>query len=303
MEKEKIKILTTSLEEPPGLDNMPQVSIIILTFNSSKYIESLIESLQEFKNTEILVVDNASRDETIKIVEKFKEVKIFKTGSNLGFSKGINFGAEKAKGEFLLFINPDSVFKNGNLDGLLQIFKEKENVGAVGGKMMSFDGNDEKSAGKFFNFFETVLLAFGLDEKFGVRFSPNHIKKVDFVSGGFMMISASLFKKLNGFDENFFMYIEDMELCFRIKKMGFDNYFTPESVVSHVGQGSSNKSFAIKNIYKGILYFYKKHKNRVEYILIKLLFSLKAISVYAIGILTNNSYYKNTYKDAFLSIK
>lgn len=282
---------------------MIEVSIIILTYNSSKYIDGLIKSLKSFKNTEILIIDNASSDDTVKLAKKNEEVKVLETGSNLGFSKGINYGVERSKGEYLLFINPDSIFKNGSIEDMLKIYKEEENVGAVGGKMISYSGIDEKSAGKFFNFFETVLLTLGLDEKFGVRFSPNEVRRVDFVSGGFMMVPSKLFKDLGGFDENFFMYIEDMELCYRIKKKGFDNYFTPEPVISHAGQGSSNKGFAIKNIFKGILYFYKKHKNPLEYFLVKLMFCLKSIGVYTLGIITNNSYYKNTYKDALSVIK
>ena len=283
---------------------MAQVSIIILTYNSAKYIKDLLKSLKDFaKDQEIIIVDNDSKDETVKLSRKFDEIKVFETGKNLGFAKGINFGAEKAKGDFLLFINPDAVFRKGKLEDLISVFEKNEKVGVVGGKLIDYHGKEEKSAGKFFNFFETITLALGLDEKFNLRLSPREVSKVDFVSGGFMMVEANLFKKLGGFDEKFFMYVEDMEFCYRVKKEGREVYFSPDVIISHAGQGSSNKTFAVVNIYKGILYFFKKHKSILEYVIIKLIFCSKAIALYLLGIILNNSYYKNTYKEAFLAIK
>jgi GT2 family glycosyltransferase len=277
---------------------MPEVSIIILTYNSSRFIESLLKSLKEFgKGSEILVVDNASNDDTVKIAKRFEEVRVVETGKNLGFAKGNNYGAEKAKGNFLLFINPDTLFNKGNLTDFLKHFKENEKIGIIGGKMIGYDKKPEKSAGKFFNFLATIFVVLGLDEKTGVRFSPNKFSKVDFVSGGFMMVRTDIFRKLNGFDENFFMYVEDMELCFRAKKMEFFTYFSPEIEISHSGQGSSNRSFAVVNILKGIIYFYRKHKSGLEFQLIRLLIKSKALSIYILGKLTNNSYYINTYSE------
>lgn len=282
---------------------MSEVSIIILTYNSARYIDPLLNSLKDYsKDFEIIVVDNDSKDETVKIAKKFGFVKVFQTGKNLGFAKGINYGAERAKAKYLLFINPDAVFEKGNLYEMIKLFEKFENVGIVGGKMISHNGESEKSAGKFFNFFQTLLIVLGLDEKLGVRFSPENVNKVDFVSGGFMMVKSSVFKEIGGFDENFFMYVEDMELCYTAKKLGYETYFTPDVVISHKGQGSSNKSFAILNIYKGIVYFFKKHKNIFQYYIVKFSLSLKAIAVYLLGVVTNNNNYKNTYKEAFLAI-
>jgi len=283
---------------------MPEVSIIILTYNSESYIEGLLRSIKDFaKDQEIIIVDNSSSDETVKIAKRFDFANVVETGENLGFAKGINSGAKKANGKFLLFINPDAAFEKGKIEDMTQIFDSRDKVGVVGGKLIGKDGEYEKSAGKFFNFFESIMIALGLDEKFGLRYSPEKLMKVDFVSGGFMMVEAKLFHKLNGFDEKFFMYVEDMELCYRVKKDGYNVYFTPEVVISHVGQGSSNRSFAVINIYKGIVYFFKKQKPAFQYIIIKLIFCAKAIALYLLGIILNKSYYKSTYKEAFMAIK
>jgi GT2 family glycosyltransferase len=297
----KIKTQITNWEEPPGLGKfMAQVSIIILTYNSAQHIDKLLKSLDSFRDdAEILIVDNASTDETVKIARKFGEkVKVYETGGNMGFAKGINFGSEKAKGEYLLFINPDSIFKKGSLIDMISVLEENEKAAVVGGKMISESGVSERSAGKFFNLWETLLIVLGLDEKLGVRFSPDKLTKVDFVSGGFMMVKSNIFKRLSGFDENFFMYVEDMEFCYRVKKAELETYFTPAVAISHKGQGSSNRTFAVVNIYKGIIYFYKKHKGNFQYNIVRSLLWLKACGIYLVGRLTNNEYYVKTYKEA-----
>jgi len=284
---------------------MAKISIIILTYNSSAYILNLIKSLISLRDEfEIIVVDNASTDDTLKLVESsgLKVQKVIKLPKNIGFAGGINAGAKVSSGEYLLFLNPDTVFEHGTIKDLLKIYEKNEKVGIVGGKMIDENGNPERSAGRFFNLFEVLITVLGLDEVFGVRFSPKKFTKVDFVSGGFMMVKKDLFEKLRGFDEKFFMYVEDMEFCFRAKKIGINTYFTPNAVVSHKGQGSSNRGFAIIHIYKGLLYFYRKHKSNIQFKIVKFLLQSKALTIYMLGRMTNNSYYTQAYKNALTGI-
>jgi GT2 family glycosyltransferase len=130
----------------------------------------------------------------------------------------------------------------------------------------------------------------------------NKKTSVDWVSGGFMLIRASVFKKLGGFDEHFFMYIEDMELCYRLKKAGLKVIYYPEAKAKHVGQASSNRTFAIINIFKGISYFYKKHRSLIEYYIVKSLLMIKALIAIFIGIVSGNAYLRRTYKQALHEI-
>lgn len=280
---------------------MVKTSIIILTYNSAEYIEKLIKSVHEFNkgdDFEILIVDNASSDKTLQIAKKAgSKVKIFETGVNLGFAAGINAGARQAKGAYLLFVNPDAVWAEGSIHDFFKVFQRNEKIGIVGGKLLDKSGRSEKNAGKFYGFWGSVLLSLGLDETLGVRLSPEKIRKVDFVSGGFMMVPSSIFKKLSGFDEKFFMYIEDMELSFRAKKAGILTYFTPLPALIHIAQGSSNRSFAIRNIFHGILYFHKKHGSILSYLLIKILLGIKANLLVIVGKLINNRYLIDTYSN------
>lgn len=273
-------------------------SIIILTYNSSRFIEGLLKSIKDFaKDSEVLVVDNDSSDETVKLAKKFDFVKVLETGENLGFAKGINYSVKKASGDFLLFLNPDAVFKSGKIEDLISVFDDSS-VGVAGGKLLSFEGKTEKSAGKFFNFWEALAIILGLDEALGVRFSPDSTRAVDFVSGGAMTVRRLAFEKVGGFDENFFMYLEDMDLCYRMKKAGYKTIFTPGIVITHAGQGSSSKEFAVLNIYKGLLYFYKSRKSKLEYYLVRFGLQTKARLVYILGRITDNSYYTKTYGKA-----
>lgn len=280
---------------------MIKTSIIILTYNSEKYIDKLINSIFEFNREEefeIIVVDNKSSDKTVAAAKKFRDkIKVFETGANLGFAKGINYGAKKASGEYLLFLNPDAMWNSGSLSDFYKVFFRSERIGIVGGRLVSHNGRDEKSAGKFFGLTQTVAITAGLDELLGVRVAPKKTQRVDFVSGGFMMVKAEIFKKLHGFDENLFMYIEDMELCYRALAHGVLTYFTPDVSAIHEGQGSSNRSFAVQNIFKGILYFHKKNGNKISYNLIYMLFKLKSRSLVLIGKMLNNRYLVDTYRD------
>ena len=140
---------------------MPKVSIIILTYNSSLYISDLIKSINA-KNPnahdyEIIIIDNASTDDTLKKIEPFNdEIVIKKNESNFGFAKGINEGSRHAKGEYLLFINPDTKFEEGNINNLVSIFDKFENAGIVGGKLVDKKGYAEKSAGQFFGLTQII---------------------------------------------------------------------------------------------------------------------------------------------------
>ncbi len=281
------------------------ITVIILTYNSEKYIKKLLDSLIEKYITqikeekiEILVADNASQDETIQMVKAYKGlVSVLDNEANLGFAKGNNAASKKAKGEYLLFINPDAEFDKGDIESLMQNL-EHDHVGVVGGRILTFNGNKELSCGKFYTFFNIFLLCLGLEEKLGVRFSPHKSTDVDYVSGGFMGISKKVFSENRGFDEHYFMYVEDQDLCYRLRKKGLMTYFSDAATIKHIGQGSSNRAFAIINIYKGLSYFQKKHMSKFSYTTSIFLLSFKAQALRMLGILTRNKYLSETYGQA-----
>lgn len=275
------------------------VSIIILTYNSGKYIGRLLEGIELFNkglDYEVIVADNNSDDDTLELVQNYiSKVKVIKNTENVGFAKGINIGAKKAKGEYLLFINPDAEWRQGVIDDFVSLFEKDKAIGVIGGKIINRQGGKENSAGHFLKSYQVLVMSLGLDDLFGVRFSPSKLCEVDFVSGGFMAVRKKLFGRLGGFDKNLFMYMEDMEFCFRVKKEGLKVMFEPNVQIVHEGQASSNRGFAVKNIYKGLFYFHKKHGTPFSYFFIRSILILKARTLVALGKIVNNKYLVDTY--------
>nr|MBI5455861.1 glycosyltransferase family 2 protein [Candidatus Levybacteria bacterium] len=285
------------------------LSIIILNYKTKDLTTACINSIvEQYKKElddnkfEIIVIDNNSQDESFETLSGLQSaisnLKIIESKENLGFAKGCNLAASKARGENLLFLNSDTEIKDQGFLKMVNFISQNKNIGILGGKLKNLDGTSQLSSGKFYSLFNLFLVLLGFNELFGLRQSPNVIKKVDWVSGGCFMIRKDVFQKVKGFEKDFFMYIEDMELCFRVKKKGYLTYFYPEIMLFHKELGSSNRTFAIVNIYKGILLFYKKHKSNPEYLLAKLMLKSKALILVVLGKISNNKYLKDTYLEA-----
>ncbi len=286
---------------------MTNLSIVILNYNTADLTINCINSINEQYGKElekdefeIILVDNGSTDDSVKKISKIKNkisnFKIIESKENLGFSKGCNLGAKNATGEYLLFLNSDTEIKDQGFKKMVNFLNEKKEIGILGGKLKNPDGSNQLSSGKFYNLFNLFLMLFGFN-KF-LRESPNETKKVDWVSGASLMIRRNLFEKLGGFDKDIFMYMEDMEICFRAGKKGFSTYFYPEIMLFHKELGSADKTFAILHIYSGIIHFYKKHKSKIELLIAKTMLFTKAFLLNTFGKLTKNSYYINTYGQA-----
>jgi N-acetylglucosaminyl-diphospho-decaprenol L-rhamnosyltransferase len=292
---------------------MVNLSIIVLSYNTKDLTLACLKSIfSEYKKEleekiiEIIVVDNSSSDGSQKAISGLQVLipsfKFIQNKINLGFGKGCNLGAKSAAGKYLLFLNSDTEILDKGFIGMTKFLEENLTIGILGGKIVNSDGSSQSSAGKFYNLLNLLFMLLGF-EKFGfLRSSPVTFKKVDWVSGACMMMGKKLFGKLSGFDEEIFMYVEDMEICYRAKKLGFLTYFYPDLSLKHKSLGSSNRTFAIINIYRGISYFYAKHKIRQEYLIAKMLLGFKARFLILIGYLTSNSELRSTYQKALLSI-
>ncbi len=277
------------------------VSIIILSFNTENLLRDCLLSLHKTLTTEheIIVVDNASKDGSTQMVEReFPKVVLIKNTENSGFAKGCTIGAKKAQGEYLLFLNSDIVLSHDPLPNFLSAINDNKANAVVGGLLENPNGTLQRSYGDFYTLKNVFLMLF-LGEKHEVkRFQGKEKSTVDWVSGGCMFVRREVFDRVGGFDEGFFMYIEDMEFCYRIKKAGYEVLVTPHVRVTHLGQGSSSKTFAIVNIFKGLLYFYKKHKSKVEYKVVKLMLKAKAYGAILIGTFLKKPTVVSTYRQA-----
>lgn len=291
-----------------------KLSIISLNFRKPELTIASMESLYttykdhfDQKEWEYIVVDNNSGDDSPKIlkkaIEKYKGFSFLQNPQNSGFGAGNNFGVSHAKGEYVLFLNNDTTISGKGIENMFSYLQLHPEIAILGGELRNIDGTTQASAGKFYTIFPLLLLLLGL-QRFGtVDKNPEKISKVDWVKGALLMIKRSVFEKLGGFDEQIFMYMEDMELCYRAKKHGYLSYFFPTEGILHKDQGSSNREFAIVNIYKNLLYFYKKHRPFWEYILVKLLLQSKAILLILYGKLFHKEYFVATYEKALTVVR
>jgi GT2 family glycosyltransferase len=175
-------------------------------------------------------------------------------------------------------------------------------IAILGGQLYNEDGSKQPSTGKFYTPWYAFLLLFG-GQKLGILDkSPSIIQPVDWVKGALLMIRKDDFDQLKGFDEKMFMYMEDMEFCYRAHLAGKSTYFYPEVHIIHKEHGSANKTFAIVNIYTNLLYFYKKHRSPLEYQTIKILSQMKARMLICIGKVTHTPYLTETYTRALDAI-
>lgn len=287
------------------------LSIVTLNYKKKELTIACMESLymqfkKEFESDEmeLIIVDNDSQDDSVPVLrkeikeKKYKNVQVIANSTNSGFGAGCNTGANASRGEFILFQNNDTVVKDGGILTMVRYMQEHPAIAIIGGQLRNFDGSLQPSTGKFYTLGYAALLLLG-GQRFGILDkSPKEIQKVDWVKGGLLMIRRDVFNQLNGFDEKIFMYTEDMEICYRAHKLGKDVYFFPNVMVLHKEHGSGNKSFAIANIYKNLLYFYKKHRSRAEYVAFKAMLVAKAKALIAVGKTRKNQYLIETYTKA-----
>jgi len=292
--------------------NKPVLSIISLNYKKKDLTAVSMRSLykyykKEFDNGdfEYIVVDNDSKDGSLeffrKEVKKYNNFKIVASKKNAGYGAGNNLGAKYASGDFMLFLNNDTQVQNTAFVNMLEFLKSHKEADFLGGELVTFDGKPQVSTGSFYSPISLIFYMLGM-QRFGfVDKNPTSIKRVDWIKGACFMVRRSVFEKLRGFDEQIFMYAEDMELCYRAWENGYGIWFYPGSKILHAEQGSSNRSFAIINIYKNLIYFYKKHRSKWEYVFVRFILQLKARILIVIGKICNNVYLQSTYEEALAS--
>jgi hypothetical protein len=291
---------------------MIDLSIVIVSYNTKKITEDCIESInRSLTNTrieyEIILIDNDSRDGSAQALQKIAQneashLVYFQSGSNLGFGRGNNFGVKKASGKYVLLLNSDTVVLNRAIEKLYNFYVENDKeVHFLGANLLNSDLTPQPSACKFFTLpvvFATLLLK---GDYWGLtRSSPNKFCQVDWISGACIMTKKKLYQRLNGFDKNIFMYMEEVDLLYRARKKNLNTFFYPESQIIHLGSASSSgKTFPILQVYRGFLFFYKKHYSIFHLLALRLILKFKALIAYLIGKIKGDQYLIKTYEEAF----
>jgi len=252
-----------------------QLSVIIVNYNSRLLLEQCIASVRKALHEiqgEIIVVDNNSTDGSKEYLpQRFTDVKLIFNNENSGFAKACNQGFKISSGKYVLFLNPDTIIPELSLAGCLSFFETHPDAGAVGVRMINGNGTFLKESKRgypsptasFYKLFGFTAIFPG--SKTFAKYYQGHlpekeVNSVEVLSGAFMMIRREVFEKINGFDEDFFMYGEDIDLSLRISKAGYKNYYLGNVSVTHLKGGSTtyNNKY-VKDFYDAMKLFVKKH--------------------------------------------
>jgi len=252
------------------------LSIVIVNWNAKDYLRKCLESI--YRNSESLVfevftVDNGSADGSAEMVRReFPKVILIENKDNPGFGRANNQALRNCNGEFVLILNPDTEVLAGALGVMADFLRQKEKAGAVGAKLLNSDGTVQFTCARNFPtlltefFWLTTLVRRFPDSKIVGHYlmsywDHNDRREVDCLSGSCIMARRDVLKGLGYFDENYFMYGEDVELCYRIKKGGWEIWYLPEAEIIHYGGGSSWKIAETAAIYDRIAMtiFFKKY--------------------------------------------
>ncbi len=252
------------------------LSIIIVNYNVKYFLEQCLRAVVNacgHITAEIIVVDNDSSDNSrLYFTGKFENVKFIWNSKNIGFGKANNLALQSATGDYILFLNPDTIIAEDCLEKCLEIFRTRKSFGALGVKMIDGSGNYLKESKRAFPSPLTSLYKLsGLCALFPHssifakyylgNLDENLDHEVDVVAGAFMMISKKALDKVGGFDEIFFMYGEDVDLSFRLQQSGLKNYFfTGTSIIHFKGESTKKGSLDyIRLFYGAMTLFVKKH--------------------------------------------
>ena len=269
---------------------MIEVSVVIVNYNTAKLtfdcIESIISKTKEL-DYEIIVVDNDSTDGSCDMLdEDFPAIKYIRNSKNVGFGKANNKGAEMARGDYILILNPDTMLTETTLSEMFKFSERQDNFGAAGVQFM--DGSGEYLPESKRNFPDLKVAGAKL-LGYSKYYYANHIKQndiaeVDILTGAFMFVKKEVYDKIGGFDEDFFMYGEDIDLSYRVTKAGFKNFYVGKSKVLHFkGESTIKDKSYLENFYGALSIFHKKHfPNRVGLYgivdsLISVMISLKSL--------------------------
>jgi len=247
------------------------LTIQIVNYNSRKNLRDCLGSVQknfpDYKNLQIIIINNDK--ERLEDIQRDFGVELIEKNENIGFGRAQNLGLRAAKGEFVFFLNPDTELFPLTIEKILEVFSIDEKVGIVGPIHLKEKNILDESC---FGFLRTPLSIIGSKILQKKQSLPTNIFETDWVSGGAMMARKELLLEIGGFDENYFMYFEDVDLCLRAKEKGWKIMVHPEAKIFHKsGQSFSSYHKKKRHYYRSQIYYVKKNFGRGWAWLVKIL--------------------------------
>jgi len=277
------------------------ISIVIVNYNVREFLRGALESVRRSLafgglEGEVFVVDNASRDGSAEMVRKeFPEVLLHALNENIGFGRANNLAMREAKGKYMLILNPDTILGEDTLQVMIDFMKAHPKTGVSGCKLLNADGSFQISCRRGFPTpWASFTKLFGLSTFFpnSPRFAQYNLTylpvdetyEIDALAGAFMLLSREAFEKTAGFDEDYFMYGEDIDLCYRIKKAGLAVYYVHSTSTVHFKGESTRRSVLneVKVFYEAMHIFVRKHYGNNPFFTVLLRFGIAARSLLAL---------------------
>jgi N-acetylglucosaminyl-diphospho-decaprenol L-rhamnosyltransferase len=264
------------------MGKMADLTVIILSWNTCAILEKCLDALDKFGDRipfETLVVDNGSTDGSQEMVRgKFPKVSLYQSEENLGFARGNNRGIDLTDGAHVLLLNSDAFLTEGALAALLKIIEQFPQAGIVGAQLVNPDGSFQASHSRFPGLWQEFLILSGLGRFFFGRFYPSRgpeIKKgpqkVDYVEGACLLVRREALENAGKLSEEFFMYAEEVDWCYAMKKAGWDVWYQPEARIVHVGGASSQNRRTSRegDLYRSRVIFFKKNYGPIKAFFLK----------------------------------
>lgn len=271
--------------------NKTDISIIIINYNLAEEIGNCLRSLlghidkQEGLNYEIIIVDNNSPEKKLPEIERqFRNERIsfYYLEENIGFGKGCNYGFSKAAGKYICFLNPDTLIQQDLFSPIINLFEEDESIGIIGPRQQVRGPFFDFSAGFYPNIIFELFNLLGIGVFFEgflvnllVKFSKSKSLEVDWILGAAIFIKADLFNSINGFDEDYFMFFEEMDLCKRVSNLGLKILYLPRYSIYHIGSVSGKRDYrryTIRTYSSKFIYISKHNKRANKYLMQFLIF-------------------------------
>jgi GT2 family glycosyltransferase len=244
------------------------LTIIIVNYNTKALLQKCLESVfssQTNSTFEVIVSDNGSTDGSIEIVrQNFPKVRLIENKVNLGFSKANNIAIKQSTGEYILLLNSDTVVRENTFDLSIKYLDEHPQTGIMGGKVLLPDGSlDQACRRKFPNPWNSFLRLFGFKKfsDYNIDAPTDQEMEVDSVMGAYLMIKKSVVSKIGLLNEDYFMYGEDLDWCWRVKDAGYKVIYYPKAEIIHFKYGSA-QAVPFKTIrlaHQAMKIFYRQH--------------------------------------------
>lgn len=237
---------------------MKSVSLIIVNWNTGELLRNCIQSIEESATdaihiSEIVIVDNNSGDNSIELIEQMKtsksKIKIVRNKSNEGFSKACNKGAKLSNGDYLLFLNPDTILYKNTLDSCFNFLSKTkiQNIGAMGIQLIDENGQVQRTCSRLPRKRYYIVKCLGISflvkklNAFMLEWDHKESRKVEEVIGAFFIVPSYIFREMKGFDERFFVYYEEVDFCKRLAEKGYCVYYYAGAKAYHMAGGSSGQ--------------------------------------------------------------